>query len=121
MRWYSLDLLNGVSEAVEDTWKLAWAVTQSFGEPDCGSAIFLQRGPRDRLTLYFSPEAHELAEAFGAVPCQRPSPAGMTLLAGDERAWQIHYGRVFGKRATRGFEDTIPSGLADVSQGSPLQ
>lgn len=121
MGWYRLDLRDGIGALVEDSWKLAWTVAQSGNETDCSSAVFQKRGPQDRLTLYFSPAAHALAEAFGAVPCERPSPADMTLVAGDERAWQIHFGRVFAKRATRGFDDTLPSGLADLTQGSPLQ
>lgn len=122
MGWYRLDLLYvGAGELVEDSWKLAWAVTQSGDETDCSSAIFQRCVAGDRPTLFFTPAAHDLAETFGAVPCERPSPTDMTLVAGDERAWQVHFGRVFAERATAAFEDTHPSGLADLTHGSPLQ
>lgn len=121
MRWYSLALMEGVGNLVEDTWKLAWEVALSGGEADRSNAIFQKRGPGKRQTLYFSPAAHVLAETFGAAPCDRPSPTDLTLVAGDERAWQIHFGRVFARPATGRFVDTVPSGLTDLTQASPLQ
>lgn len=39
------------------------------------------------LVVYFSPAAGEVARKFGAGPCIKPAPAGLTLVAGDERAW----------------------------------
>jgi hypothetical protein len=119
--WYRLDAAEGVGELVEDVWKLAREVSRFAGEPDYSNAIFLKNRPGTALTLYFSPAARLLAEALGAVPCNRPSPSRMTLVAGDTRAWQIHFGRVFARRATRGFQDTIPSEIADLTKASPLQ
>jgi hypothetical protein len=121
MSWYSLDLLDGVGELVEDSWTLAWDVARSEDEADFSNAIFQKSRPGKRLTLYFSPAAQLLAEAFGAKACARPSPTDMSLVAGDERAWQIHFGRVFARPATGRFLDTGSSGLADLSQASPLQ
>lgn len=121
MRWYSLALMEGAGDLIEDSWKVAWEVARLESEPDFSNAIFQKRGPRGRLTLYFSPAAHVCAEAFGAAPCDRPSPTDMTLVAGDERAWQIHFGRVFARPATGRFLGAVPSWLADLSLASPLQ
>jgi hypothetical protein len=117
--WYSLDLTEGVAELVEDVWKMAWEVSQSVGEPDYSNAIFQKIRPGKRLTLYFSPTAGLLAEAFGASACDRPSPADISLIAGDERAWQIHFGRVFA-RPKEPFAETRPSGLPEPTVPSPL-
>lgn len=117
--WYSLDLIEEVGELVEDVWKLAWEVLRSGTEPDYSNAIFQRMVPGKGLTLYFSPTAHLLAKAFGASACDRPSPAGMTLVAGDERAWQIHFGRVFA-RPKEPFAETRPSGLSEPTLPSPL-
>lgn len=119
--WYGLHAAEGVGELVEDVWKLTREVSQFSGESDYSNAIFQKTRPGEAPTLYFSPATAPLAEALGAMPCNRPSPSRMTLVAGDERAWQIHFGRVFARRATRGFQDTLPSELADLTRGSPLQ
>ena len=79
---------------VEDVWKLAREASLSAGEPDYSNAIFLKNRLGTALTLYFSPAAGLLAKALGAAACTKPSPSGMILVAGDERAWQIHFGRV---------------------------
>ena len=120
MSWYSLNLLEGVAELVEDAWKLAWEVARAGHEADYSNAIFRKSRPGDQLTLYFSPTARLLAETFGAQPCARPSPTGMTLIAGDERAWQIHFGRVFARSAVDPFAPTRPSSLGELSDPSPL-
>jgi hypothetical protein len=117
--WYSLDLTEGVAELVEDVWKMAWEVSQSVGEPDYSNAIFQKIRLGKGLTLYFSPTAYLLAETFGAEPCARPSPIDMNLVAGDERAWQVHFGRVFA-RPKEPFAETRPSGLPEPTVPSPL-
>lgn len=117
--WYFLDLTVGVAELIEDTWKLAWEVSRSGAEPDYSNAIFQKIWPGKGLTLYFSPTARPLAQAFGASPCARPSPADMSLVAGDERAWQIHFGRVFA-RPKQPFAETRPSDLPEPTVPSPL-
>jgi hypothetical protein len=118
--WYCLDLTQEVAELIVDTWKLAWAVSRSRVEPDYSNAIFQKARPGKGLTLYFSPTAAPLSETFGAKPCDRPSPADMNLVAGDERAWQIHFGRVFA-RPKQPFAETRPSGLPEPTVPSPLQ
>ena len=41
------------------------------------------------VTAYFPPAAAEVARAFDAQPCGRPSRLGLTLLAGDELCWPV--------------------------------
>ncbi len=117
--WYSLDVTETAVELIEDTWKLAWAVSQSGAEPDHSNAIFQKVLPSKGSTLYFSPTARPLAKAFGAKPCDRPSPVDMRLIAGDDRAWQIHFGRVF-VRPKKPFAETRPAGLSEPTLPSPL-
>lgn len=54
-------------------------------------AVFVRHESEGHLhcevTVYFSPAAAEVAQAFDARPCQRPSPGGLSLLAGAEAAW----------------------------------
>ena len=114
--WYSLDLIEEVQELVE----MAWEVSRSGAERDYGNAIFQRQASGKGLTLYFSPAAALLAKAYGAKPCARPSPVDMNLLAGDRRAWQIHFGRVFA-RPKQPFAETCPSGLSEPTLPSPLQ
>lgn len=41
------------------------------------------------VKAYFSPASVLVAEAFDAVPCERPSPNGLGLLAGSEESWSV--------------------------------
>lgn len=91
MTWYSLNLKAGVDEIIEDAWQLAWEVARSGDSAvDYSNAIFLKDGDSGP-TIYFTPAANELALTFGAKPCERPLAKGMTLIAGDPRAWEIHF------------------------------
>jgi hypothetical protein len=98
MNWYSLGLAGGIKNISEGAWQLAWEVSKAGVGRDHSNAIFKKAGPDNRLILYFTPTSQMLAESFGAKPCAKPSPAGLSLVAGSERAWQIHFGRVFSLR-----------------------
>jgi hypothetical protein len=54
-------------------------------------AVFVRHESEGRLhcevRTYFSPASVEVARAVDAVPCDRPSPDGLGLLAGDRDAW----------------------------------
>ena len=117
--WYSVDVTEEVAGLIEDTWKLAWAVSRLGAEPDYSNAIFQKARSGKGLALFFSPTARPLAETFGAKPCDRPSPVDMNLVAGDERAWKIHFGRVFA-RPKEPFAETRSSGLPEPTVPSPL-
>ena len=41
------------------------------------------------VKVYFSPASVLVAEALDAVPCARPSPNDLGLLAGSEESWSV--------------------------------
>ncbi|MGD2113113.1 MAG: hypothetical protein PVI50_06985 [Gammaproteobacteria bacterium] len=41
------------------------------------------------VQVYFSPAAARVAQAFGALPCDRPAADGLGLLAGPEAVWPV--------------------------------
>lgn len=98
MTWYSLVLAEDISDVSEAAWQLAWEVSQEQTNADQGNAIFRKAGAEHRLVLFFTPSARLLAESFGASPCAKPSAAGMSVVAGSERARQIHFGGAPGLR-----------------------
>ena len=60
--------------------------------PGGDMAVFVRHESEGRLHcevhVYFSPATIELAKAFGAVACTKPSPLDLGLLAGPETAWK---------------------------------
>ncbi len=92
MNWYNLILKQSSDEMTAGAWKLAWEVAGSTKALDCSNAIFQKAGPgKSEMTLYFTPSAATLAITFGANRCNKPAAQGLTLVAGDERAWSIHF------------------------------
>lgn len=64
---------------------------ESAGKP-AEMAVFVRREEGSlhcEVTAYFPPEAGNVAEAFDALPCARPSREGLELLAGDESCWSV--------------------------------
>jgi hypothetical protein len=41
------------------------------------------------VRVYFSPASARLAQAVGALPCDRPAADGLDLLAGPAAAWSV--------------------------------
>jgi len=41
------------------------------------------------VIAYFSPAAKDIAQVFNAQPCEKPSLAGLGLLAGDQDSWSL--------------------------------
>jgi hypothetical protein len=141
MNWYSLSLKQGGDGLIEDAWKLAWEVARSANALDYSNAIFQKAGPgKAEVTLYFTPSAGVLAASFGAKRCDKPLVQGMSLVAGDDRAWQIHFGGKPGRppvierlfRTSRPaflepaepplhFEPTHPSGTFEPTHPAPLR
>ncbi|MFN8382329.1 MAG: hypothetical protein U0V02_10335 [Anaerolineales bacterium] len=92
--WHSLPIgdgimANGPSEEIREAFLQTFKPT---GKP-AGMAVFTRHESEGRLhcevIVYFSPAASELADAFEAEPCQRPSRDGLGLLAGDDTCWAI--------------------------------
>ena len=55
-------------------------------------AVFIRHESEGRLhceiMVYFSPASVAIAKGFDADPCEKPSPAGLSLLLGAEDSWQ---------------------------------
>ncbi len=92
--WYSVSLGDGVtaptpSDELEALFRHAF---DAAGQPP-QMAVFTRAESENRLycevIAYFSPATQEIAQAFDAEPCEKPGPAGLGLLAGDERAWSL--------------------------------
>ena len=58
-------------------------------------AVFMRHESEGRLhcevKTYFSPAAADVACAVEAEPCAKPSPIGLSLLAGAQNAIQSHF------------------------------
>ena len=56
-------------------------------------AAFIRHKSEGRLhcevIVYFSPLSEALARAFDAEPCEKPSPDGLSILAGSQDAWRV--------------------------------
>ena len=65
----------------------------SWGEEYSDIAIFSCFDLKTNLdTVYFSPSAESIAKIWNAIPCKNPVPGrGFAKLAGDGRAWGIHF------------------------------
>ncbi|MCP4471160.1 MAG: hypothetical protein GY815_10820 [Gammaproteobacteria bacterium] len=60
------------------------------GDPD-EMAAFIRHESEGRLhcevKIYFSPLSATVAREVDARPCEKPSPAGLSLLAGSRESW----------------------------------
>jgi len=90
--WYSKELGDGIMASMPSD-EIQEAFLKSFiaaGRP-LNMAVFTRYESEGRLhcevTAYFSPAAADVAKAFDAEPCEKPSRTGLGLLAGDERSW----------------------------------
>ena len=92
--WYSTSLGDGImaptpSAEIEAMFRQAF---NAAGQPS-DMAVFTRPESEGRLycevIAYFSPAAKDIANAFDAEPCEKPSRAGLGLLAGDTRSWSV--------------------------------
>lgn len=84
MSWYSKEFGN-VRDAQAPIRKVvaAFAVAPAASEDPGGPAVFSRFDAMTNVvTAYFSPAAASLARTMGALPCDRPSPTELALLAG---------------------------------------
>jgi hypothetical protein len=92
--WYSVSLGDAMIASIEST-----AIERIFGQVFSAAgrpsemAVFTRSETEGRLhcevIAYFSPATKEVAEAFDADTCEKPSQVGLGLLAGDERSWSV--------------------------------
>lgn len=92
--WYSISLGDGIMASmptaqIEETFQRTF---ESSGRPP-EMAVFTRSESEGRLhcevIAYFSPAAWQVAVACDAAPCNTPVRSGLSLLAGDERAWSL--------------------------------
>jgi len=91
--WHSLNLGDAI-EAAQPLSKIKEAIMlllfASGGTPDI--IAFSRENPETNImTAYFPPAASDVAIAFGATPCERPTRDGLIPIFGDQRAWEIYY------------------------------
>ena len=92
--WYSKELGDGMMAAMpsDEIEKLFLKLFNGAGKP-LDMAVFTRLESEGRLhceaMAYFSPATKEIAQALDAQPCEKPSRAGLGLLAGDERSWSV--------------------------------
>ncbi len=92
--WYSVSLGDGITSVTpsDEVAQSFRAFSSAAGSP-ANMAVFTRLDSEDRLhcelIAYFSPAAHQVAEAFGAQPCAKPVRSGLKLLAGDPQCWSI--------------------------------
>lgn len=93
-RWYAMSLGDGVTalEPLRDVENRFRAASEQAGRPR-DMAVFTRHESEGRLhcelMVYFSPAARAVAQALGAQPCARPSPQGLSLLAGPAESWSL--------------------------------
>jgi hypothetical protein len=86
--WCSKDLGDGV-DALVPTTKIQDAFTPLFvaaGQPKDMAVFSRYDLEKNIVTVYFSPSAHIMARAFGAIQCDKPSSIGIALLIGSQQA-----------------------------------
>lgn len=84
------------------------------GGVDPSGAVFAETAADGTKTFYFSPAARLLARALHAVPCIRPRPDRLGLVAGDKRAWVLNFSRVPGESPTTDHEETVAAPLVQL-------
>lgn len=90
--WFSKNLGDGMLACeplghIEEIFLSVYAKADSPIE----MAVFIRHESEGRLhcevKVYFSPASCVVARAVDAEPCERPSPDGLSLLAGSEDSW----------------------------------
>lgn len=92
--WYLKDLGDGMLAATpsDEIKEVFIRLYHAAGKPP-DMAVFTRYESEGRLQCeviaYFSPAAREVAQAFDALPCEKPVPAELGLLAGDPLSWSV--------------------------------
>ncbi len=92
--WYRLDL-GCEREAFEPARQIQQVFMAKFlmARPGSGRALFSSfDAVADKVCLFFSPAAADIATRFRAVPCDKPvAPSYLSLLAGEGDALAVHF------------------------------
>jgi hypothetical protein len=92
--WYTKELGDGITATMpsDEIREAFLRLFHTAGQP-LDMAIFTRLESEGRLhcevIAYLSPAAQEVARAFEAQPCERPTRAGLSLLAGDQHCWSV--------------------------------
>lgn len=107
MGWHSKPLGDGV-EALVPSNAIQEAVTSfsaplATGRANAGAAVFSAYDlEANVVTVWFTPELERIARAFGANPCEKPTPVeGFGFLAGYPTAWEVHFPGCISSRRSR--------------------
>jgi hypothetical protein len=90
--WYSKELGDGMMASMpsDEIENMFVKLFTAMGKP-LDMAVFTRLETEGRLhcevVAYFSPAAKDVALAFDAEPCEKPSRTGLGLLAGDKLSW----------------------------------
>ena len=92
--WYSVDLGDGAA-AYKPTEKIQGAFTAAYvlsGGKTNGIAAFSRYDLETKIvTVYFTPAAHRIAQAFNASPCEKPTTDELGLIIGDADSWHTFF------------------------------
>lgn len=92
--WYTKGLGDGMTESMSSD-EIKESFLRFFPDRELPPelAVFTRLESEGRLhcevMAYFSPAAKDVAKAFEAQPCERPSRMGLALLVGDEHSWSM--------------------------------
>ena len=112
MIWYCINSATH-PHITHEKWTRLWKV-MSKGGVDLSGAVFSETAADGTKSFYFTPAARLLAQALHAVPCARPRPDKLRLVAGDKRAWVLNFSRVPGASPTTGYEETVAAPLVQL-------
>jgi len=90
--WWCKRLGDAITaEPACEAMRMAFAKAHAAAGYSSGMAMFrrseLAGGVQCEVSVYFSPEAGELARRFAAMPCNPPAPGTLELLAGLPACW----------------------------------
>ena len=91
--WYSVTFPDAFSVPTSRMHDIFFALCLARGGHPKGMAAFsiMDRGTGE-VTWFFTPEAGDLAKAFEAEPCQKPTPMpGLALAVGNDGSWEEHF------------------------------
>lgn len=101
--WYYQELGDGV-EAFNPSARIQEIFLNFFGAANLPKdmAVFSRYDPEENMvTVYLSPACESVAMAIEAQPCERPDSEGLSLLVGDQRAWEILFPDAAAPRRSR--------------------
>jgi hypothetical protein len=91
--WYSKELAAGLSaqeplRVIMESFMAAFALA---GAPTDMCIFSSHDLNRNVITVYFSPSASQVAQMYGAVPCEKLSRDRLGMLVGHGDCMRIHY------------------------------